>query len=345
MLRPSDNAELLLAGAEVYHRKLKKLPEATVLYTRVLELDPGSVPALEGLVEITWQEENWVRALPLLEQMAMAENRSSAERSRICQRAAMAAIRTGDYDRARGHATPGRVLPERAVGPRDLPSGTQAVPVARGAPVAGIDAQLEPAGAIAGVVKDTSGVPLGSTSVSVFSGSGVEVDHEHANGNGTWRISGLNPGSYTVCFDRVEDLGGFSRRVRAQLLKDVPWNTDPADVPAGTRPVTVAAGTVHAGITGRLGAAGGSRGRSRLRATAPVASMPRCRCSHRRACSCGAPSPTAASTRSTAYRRRATGTWCASTTSTTSVAATTTWPGTGRRCPPTRRTSSSPRVR
>ncbi len=104
VLRPSDNADLLLAGAEVYHRKLKKLPEATGLYTRVLELDPGSVPALEGLVEITWQEENWVRALPLLEQMAMAENRSSAERSRICQRAAMAAIRTGDYDRARGHA-------------------------------------------------------------------------------------------------------------------------------------------------------------------------------------------------------------------------------------------------
>jgi tetratricopeptide (TPR) repeat protein len=104
VLRPSDNAELLLAGAEVYHRKLKKLPEATALYTRVMELDPGSVQALEGLVEITWQEENWVRALPLLEQMAMAENRSSAERSRICQRAAMAAIRTGDYDRARGHA-------------------------------------------------------------------------------------------------------------------------------------------------------------------------------------------------------------------------------------------------
>jgi tetratricopeptide (TPR) repeat protein len=104
VLRPSDNAELLLAGAEIYHRKLRKLPEATGLYTRVLELDPGSVPALEGLVEITWHEENWVRALPLLEQMAMAENRSSAERSRIYQRAAMAAIRTGDYDRARGHA-------------------------------------------------------------------------------------------------------------------------------------------------------------------------------------------------------------------------------------------------
>jgi tetratricopeptide (TPR) repeat protein len=104
VLRPSDNAELLLSGAEVYHRKLRKLPEATALYSRVLELDPGSVTALEGLVEITWQEENWVRALPLLEQMAMAENRPSAERSRIHQRAAMAAIRSGDYDRARGHA-------------------------------------------------------------------------------------------------------------------------------------------------------------------------------------------------------------------------------------------------
>jgi tetratricopeptide (TPR) repeat protein len=104
VLRPSDNVELLTSAAEVYHRRLKQLPEATALYTRVLEMDPGSMAALEGLVEITWQEENWVRALPLLEQMAMAENRTSADRSRICQRAAMAAIRTGDYDRARGHA-------------------------------------------------------------------------------------------------------------------------------------------------------------------------------------------------------------------------------------------------
>ena len=104
VLRPSDNADLLLAAAEVYHRKLKRLPDATGLYTRVLELDPGSVTALEGLVEITWQEENWVRALPLLEQMAMAENIASADRSHICQRAAMAAIRTGDFDRARAHA-------------------------------------------------------------------------------------------------------------------------------------------------------------------------------------------------------------------------------------------------
>ena len=104
VLRPSDNVELLTPAAEVYHRRCKQLPEATALYTRVLEMDPGSVAALEGLVEITWQEENWVRALPLLEQMAMAENRSVGDRSRICQRAAMAAIRTGDYDRARGHA-------------------------------------------------------------------------------------------------------------------------------------------------------------------------------------------------------------------------------------------------
>ena len=104
VLRPSDNVELLTSAAEVYHRRLKQLPEATALYTRVLEMDPGSMAALEGLVEITWQEENWVRALPLLEQMAMADNRTSGDRSRICQRAAMAAIRTGDYDRARGHA-------------------------------------------------------------------------------------------------------------------------------------------------------------------------------------------------------------------------------------------------
>jgi tetratricopeptide (TPR) repeat protein len=104
VLRPSDNAELLLGAAELYHRKLRRFPEATVLYGRVLELDPGAARALEGLVEITWQEENWVRALPLLEQMAMADNRSSADLSHICQRAAMAAVRTGDFDRARAHA-------------------------------------------------------------------------------------------------------------------------------------------------------------------------------------------------------------------------------------------------
>jgi tetratricopeptide (TPR) repeat protein len=105
--RHGERAELLLAAAELYHRKLVDLPQAGVLYGRVLELDPESVPALEGLVEITWEQENWVRVLPLLEQLAGSQERASrapADRSKTHQRAALAALRTGDDERARSHA-------------------------------------------------------------------------------------------------------------------------------------------------------------------------------------------------------------------------------------------------
>ena len=66
---------------------------------------PIRSPALEGLVEITWDDENWVRALPLLERLAASPGR--APRRPVAgphQRAALAALRTGDDQRARSHA-------------------------------------------------------------------------------------------------------------------------------------------------------------------------------------------------------------------------------------------------
>jgi golgin subfamily B member 1 len=102
--RQADRAALALEAAELYHHKLMDLAEATVQYGKVLEIQPDSPPALEGLVQITWDDENWARALPLLEQLAGNGERPAADRSRTHQRAALAALRVGDEDRARAHA-------------------------------------------------------------------------------------------------------------------------------------------------------------------------------------------------------------------------------------------------
>ena len=102
--KQADRVALLLEAAQLYHHKLSDAQTAAGLYGQVLELEPDSSPALEGLVQITWDDENWVKALPLLERLAASAGQSPADRSRTHQRAAMAALRTGDEQRARGHA-------------------------------------------------------------------------------------------------------------------------------------------------------------------------------------------------------------------------------------------------
>ena len=102
--RQADRVALLLEAAQLHHHKLKDTQAAAGLYGQVLELEPDSVPALEGLVEITWDDENWVKALPLLEQLAASPGRSGIDRARTHQKAALAALRTGDEARARNHA-------------------------------------------------------------------------------------------------------------------------------------------------------------------------------------------------------------------------------------------------
>ena len=102
--RQADRVALLLEAAQLHHRKLQDTPAAVGLYSQVLELEPDSVTALEGLVEITWDDENWAKALPLLEQLAASPGRSAVDRSRTHQKAALAALRTGDEARARSHA-------------------------------------------------------------------------------------------------------------------------------------------------------------------------------------------------------------------------------------------------
>jgi tetratricopeptide (TPR) repeat protein len=114
--RQADRVALLLEAAEVHHRKLNDTSAAAGLYGQVLEIEPESVSALDGLVEITWDDENWAKALPLLEQLAASTGRPAEDRARTHQKAALAALRTGDEARARGHAAQVPALDPGSVG-------------------------------------------------------------------------------------------------------------------------------------------------------------------------------------------------------------------------------------
>ncbi|HEY0711295.1 MAG TPA: hypothetical protein VGF45_01380, partial [Polyangia bacterium] len=90
--------------ADLHRTRLNETAQAAELYASALELDPSAVPALEALTEIAWQDENWIKVMPLLEQLAALPDRTPAERSRVHQRAALTALRLSDDERARAHA-------------------------------------------------------------------------------------------------------------------------------------------------------------------------------------------------------------------------------------------------
>jgi tetratricopeptide (TPR) repeat protein len=102
--RTADRTELLLAAANLERNRLNNHERATELFGEVLAIDPDAPGALDALAELFWQDENWVRALPMLERLAVAPDRPDEERSRTHQRAALTALRLGEDDRARAHA-------------------------------------------------------------------------------------------------------------------------------------------------------------------------------------------------------------------------------------------------
>ena len=111
--RHADKAALYLEAAQIEHLKLHDVQQAANLYAKVLEIDPEASGALEGMAEIAWEDENWVKALPLLEQVAANSDRPVADRRRTHERAALAALRVGDDEGARRH---GRTVVELAEG-------------------------------------------------------------------------------------------------------------------------------------------------------------------------------------------------------------------------------------
>ena len=102
--RTADRTELLLTAAQLQRNRLADPARAAELYGQVLDIDPDATVALEALAEIFWQDENWAKAMPMLERLAALTDRSASERSRTHQRAALTALRVGEDDRARAHA-------------------------------------------------------------------------------------------------------------------------------------------------------------------------------------------------------------------------------------------------
>ena len=121
----------------------------------------------------------------------------------------------------------------------DLGLATEVV-VAAGEAVVGVDASLATGGSIAGVVTDSAGLPLEGIYVSRSpSGQGT-----YTAADGTYRLTGLSVGSYSV---RFEDFEGI---YLAQ------WFDDVADQGTATE-VVVAAGEAVVGVDASL-ATGGS---------------------------------------------------------------------------------------
>jgi tetratricopeptide (TPR) repeat protein len=102
--RTIDRTELLLSAAQVHRNRLGDNQHAADLYSQVLDLAPDATGALEALADIYWQDENWAKALPILERLAALPDRPAAERAKTHQRAALTALRVGEDDRARAHA-------------------------------------------------------------------------------------------------------------------------------------------------------------------------------------------------------------------------------------------------
>jgi hypothetical protein len=143
------------------------------------------------------------------------------------------------------------------------PKGTAAVATTAGATTSGIDAQLAPAGAIAGTVSAAAGAaPLDAVQVRVTDTIGNRVSAETA-GNGSFVISGLPASTtgYYVCFLGANARGASSKTgFGSQCYKGVAWSgTGPP--PAGSKPVPVTAGSTASGVNAQLGAAGGISGK------------------------------------------------------------------------------------
>jgi len=97
------------------------------------------------------------------------------------------------------------------------------------------------ASGIAGTVVDGDGQPLSSVGVTVRQGSNTVTTTNTAFGTGTYLARRLQPGSYTVCFQR------YFPSPEAQCYDGVAPGGDPT-------PVITTAGSVTTGINAQLGA-------------------------------------------------------------------------------------------
>ncbi len=98
---------------------------------------------------------------------------------------------------------------------------------------------------MAGVIK-AGGSPVTDGLVQVFDAAGYEVGESGTGANGNYKVFGLLPASYTVCFSALD--GAW----QPQCYNGVSWDGNVGDLPSGTTPVTVHAGTVKNNVNATL---------------------------------------------------------------------------------------------
>jgi protocatechuate 3,4-dioxygenase beta subunit len=100
---------------------------------------------------------------------------------------------------------------------------------------------LQPAGAIGGSVTGPDGSPVAGVWTTVHNADGWVEGYATTDENGSWQVTGISAGLYTVCYDPVFSSGGFRRAC---------YDNQPYVATTGT-PVTVTGGqlaTVNAAL-------------------------------------------------------------------------------------------------
>ena len=116
-----------------------------------------------------------------------------------------------------------------------------AVTVTAGTPTTSIDAVLDVAGSISGHVSAAADAPVAGVVVHVNEVGGEPVTYTLTDDSGVWVVTGLETGTYTVCFDPSGVAGGYE-----------PQCYDAVPATASRTPVTVTATTATTGIDATL---------------------------------------------------------------------------------------------
>ena len=107
-----------------------------------------------------------------------------------------------------------------------VPGSATRIPLSAGQDKSGKNIALPDGGAISGTATDAGTLAgAGNVSVRVFNGNGKEVGSASTAFDGTYTVTGLNAGSYTVCFDGRFQFG--TAGWRPQCYNGIAWSGTP----------------------------------------------------------------------------------------------------------------------
>jgi protocatechuate 3,4-dioxygenase beta subunit len=135
------------------------------------------------------------------------------------------------------------------------PSSTTPVSVTEGDTTPGVNAALGAGAEIAGTLTDRAGDPLSGVNVDVYDLGGNYVGYGgYDTQAGSYSVTSLAPGTYTVCFDAAYNVtGGTSadESYAGQCYKNVAWD-DEGQPAANAKPVAVTGGAEVGGVSASL---------------------------------------------------------------------------------------------